>query len=185
MEVRDDLNLRISSWTLEIKTSVEQALWRCKDKRSFTGPIFVVGSEKWSYTRGESVKTKSANKRVIEQEGDSWKEIQGLCLPYLFPHDIIFYSSNSHGRLNFHTLFRSPGNFWKIIVANKLLHEWTKTEFHVFVNFFNCEAATGFNYYLRHSDTAINTFEHVVVQPYISWVMVQRPIWHRNITMSI
>ena len=41
---------------------------------------------------------------------------------------------------------------------------WTKTEFPVFVNFSHGEGTTGSDYYLRRSDTAINIFEHAVVQ---------------------
>ena len=57
----------------------------------------------------------------------------------------------------------------------------------MFVNFSHDEVKTESVYYLRRSDTAINTFELVVVQMAmrIWYVMVQRPIWCRNITASI
>ena len=53
----------------------------------------------------------------------------------------------------------------------------------MFVNFSHGEVTTGSDYYLRRSDTAINTFEHVVEQPNIWCVIVQRTIRYSNITI--
>ena len=55
----------------------------------------------------------------------------------------------------------------------------------MYVNFSHFEGTTGSDYYLRRSDTAINTLEHVVVQPYICCVTVQRLIWYRDIQRAI
>ena len=51
------------------------------------------------------------------------------------------------------------------------------TEFRVLVNFSHGEVKTGFNYYLRCSDTAIKTIEHVEVQITIVDFLVQPYVW--------
>ena len=57
----------------------------------------------------------------------------------------------------------SPGDYLQTVVGNKPLCKWTKTEFPVLVNFSHGGVTRESNNYLRRSDMAINTFEHVVV----------------------
>ena len=79
----------------------------------------------------------------------------------------------------------SLDEYSKSVVTNKLLYKWTKTEFHVFVDFFHGEVTIGFHHHLRRRDTAINISEHVVVQPNVCCVTIQRSIWYCYVTICV
>ena len=135
---------------------------------------------------------------MIKPKQKIWRKIQGLYPPSLSlslslslflslslsPHDVVSFCPANTVDSAF-ILFISPDGYLKSVVTNKLLYLRTKTEFCEFVNFSHAEFTTGFNYYLRHSDTAINTFKHVVAQPYIWCVMVQRHFWCVTLQLSI
>ena len=97
-----------------------------------------------------------------------------MCLLSLSSHDMLFLFA----LLTRSTQFLYALSFsWRLLqseVVHKLLCQWTKSDFHVSINFSHGEVTKGSENYLRRRDTCINTFEHMLKSPYVWCVTVQR-----------
>ena len=139
---------KIDSWRLDT------ALWR---RPSVSVPILGWASKR-SLVPDANLWRQNQWTRMLELQQKTRKNIRGLC--FLSPHDMLFSlcSGKVGDSVFIRCFFFSPDDYFKIVVANNLLYLWIKTEFCEFVNFSHGEVATGSNYYLRRSDTTINTF---------------------------
>ena len=135
---------------------------------------FILG---WAPKRAlkPNVNLRRRNERTntLELQQKTKKKIQGLSLLFLLMA-YCFSLSSWRRWLSFHALFLSSHDYFKSVVANKILCLWTKTEVCVFLTFFHAMVTAGTDYDSKHSNTCINVLFRTVA--------LQRSIWYSSVT---